>query len=98
MSTQPRLLVEIATSLGTFQSDFSKASGIADQHARKISKSLDDIQKSALGVGKSIALAIGIPLSIGAAIEAYDTLRDKAIEGERAVEQLNAVLRATGGA
>jgi hypothetical protein len=92
----PRLLVEIATSLGTFESDFSKASGIADQHARKISKSLDDIKRVGLDLGKSIAAAIGVPLTAGALLDFYKEIVQRTSEAERSVNALNAVIKATG--
>jgi hypothetical protein len=59
MSAQtPRLLVEIAASLGTFQADFGRASQTAEQNARRINKSLEDMQAKALSFGKTIAAGV----------------------------------------
>ena len=91
----PRLLVEIATSLGTFQADFGRASQIAEQNARRISRSVDDVQRRMVGFGRSLAAAIGIPLTAGAAFAFFDQLKDKVTEDERSINQLNAVLQAT---
>src|SRR5690349_4223371 len=101
----PRLLVEIATSLGSFQADFSRASAIAEANSRRINRSVEDINKTMLGIGRSVASSlagvVGIPLTIGAAVGAaahfLGDMTSKVEEDERSVAQLNATLRATGG-
>lgn len=94
--TTPRLLVEIAASLGSFQADFGKASQIAEQHARRINNSIEGLKTSAIGFGKTLAGAIGIPLGAAGVIELFSVLKERVGEAERSVNQLNAVLRATG--
>ena len=90
-----RVLVEIAASIGKFEADFAKASKTADEHSKKIQKSIDDSKKKTEELGKALLGAFGISLGVEGIVRAFDTLIAKTIEGERSVNQFSAVLKAT---
>ena len=93
-----RLLVEIAATSATFQADLGKAAAIADSHARKIQRSLEKIKDNAKDLGRAIIGAFGFTLGIEGIIRAFESIGEKALEESRTINQLNAVLIATGGA
>lgn len=93
-----QLVVELIASTAAFQSDLGKAAAAAEQHARRIDRALQDVQKSAIGLGKELLGAFGVATSAGALIALFEDIKTKAAESERSVAQLAATLQATGGA
>lgn len=80
--------IDIVARATGFQAEFQKIAASAKTAAASVS--------SAFGQLRFAAGAIGIPLGITALVSALDSIREKTADGERVLNQLNAVLKATG--
>ena len=98
MSSNARLLVEVAASLGTFQADMGKAAAVAETNAKKIQTAIGNAEAQVVSFSNKLVGLIGVPLGASAIIGTFKALEDAAVASERSVNQLNAVLAATGHA
>lgn len=80
--------LEIVAKPTGFEAAFQKINAQAKGSAAAVKSAFSSIQGA--------AAAVGIGLGIGAISEALAVVKDKTIEGERALNQMNAVLTATG--
>ena len=84
----PQVGIDIVGRSTGFQAEFNKIAGQAKTAAGEV--------QAAFGALRTAAGAIGISLGFGAVIAALNSIKEKTIEGERSLNQLNAVLKATG--
>jgi hypothetical protein len=97
-SGNARLVVEVVAASGQFQADLGKAAAVAAAQAKKIERSIDDLKKSTLDFGRTALAAFGISLGAEGIIRAFESVKDATIAEERSLNQLQAVLTATGNA
>lgn len=93
-----RLVVELIATTAAFQSDLGKAAAVAEQHARRIDSALAGAKNSAIGFGKELLGAFGVVTSVAGVVALFENIKEKAIESEKSIGQLNATLIATGQA
>lgn len=88
--------IEITARTAQFQAEMARAANAAQANTNKIKSSLEGLNSRVSSFGKSLAGAIGIPLGVGELLSVLGSIKDKTIEGERAIAQLDAVLKSTG--
>lgn len=98
MSTNARLLVEVAASLGTFREDLGKAAAVAEANAKRIERAFATTKQQLLNAGKTIAGAFGVSLGVAGVVSAFESIAAKTLDEQRSLAQLNAVIEATGHA
>ena len=89
MAENSKYAVEITANTAQFQSELARASAAAQSASRSISQAFGTLKSAA-------AFIIGIPLGIAGLASAFDTLKEKTIESQRSLAQLDAVLKSTG--
>lgn len=83
----PRILVEIAASLGRFEADFGKATKIVQQNSRQISSAISTVKGLLAGLGITLSASAFVGLIKGT-IDAADHLNDLSQSTGIAVETL----------
>lgn len=84
----PQVGIDIVARATGFEAQFAKISAAAKAASSNVQSAFNRLGTAA-GV-------IGVPLGIAALGAALDAIREKTAEGERGLNQLNAVLKATG--
>jgi len=90
------LTIDINARLASLEQAVSKIPGIFGGASRKIETQLAGLNSQLLGFGRTALAAFGVPLGIAGLVTAIDSIREKTAEGERSLNQLNAVIKATG--
>lgn len=92
------LTIDINARLASLEQALSRIPGAFQQSSRKVESEVSRLNSTVLTYGRTALAAFGVPLGIGALLDVIGTIKDKTIEGERSLNQLTAVLKATGGA
>lgn len=90
------LTIDINARLASLEQAVAKIPGIFSAGSGKVESAVKNLNKTVLDFSKTALVAFGVPIGAGELIAFVGTLKDKALESEHALNQLNAVIKATG--
>src|SRR5689334_21746378 len=90
------LSVGLSADVVQFQGDMGRAAAIAEREAKRIEKAIEGGKDQLVSFGGTLLGAFGITLGLDGLLRGFEALKDKTIEEERSLAQLNATLQATG--
>lgn len=93
-----QLVVEFAASTAKYQADLGKAAAQAEATAKRIDRAITGLQTNIAGSLKGAAAGILAGFGLSSVSSALESIKQATIEGQRSINQLNAVLLATGSA
>lgn len=92
------LTIDINARLASLEQGLANAVRGVTGSSKKIESQLAGLNSQVKAFGITALAAFGVPIGVGELVSVLGSIKDKTAEGERSLNQLNAVLKATGNA
>lgn len=93
-----QLVVEFVAATAKYQADLGKAAAAAEATAKRIDRAISGLRSNVTNSIKGAAAGLIAGFGLSSVSQALENIKQQTMDSQRSINQLNAVLRATGSA